>query len=178
MLYVSPDNVERLYPTALLKQIDNGISVGDIADIKISINSDRENDFWFPEDGDIQPEQIDITELMLHELIHGLGFTSQWNFPEDRDTFLTPLLNGDEDIDYDDPIAFDGFYETIFDGFLNYVGDPAVPKRISDIAKSLNGFTAIGNDFATATALYDAFAASPPQQDAATLVLGYATTQS
>jgi hypothetical protein len=182
MKFVSPvDSVERLYPTALLKQLHTDIHFEDEADIRISINSD-EDVYWFPGDGDIQPDQIDVSELALHEMVHGLGFSSTWEFPADHyyTSFITPRLNGDSDINIDDPITFEGFYETVFDGFLVYLEDPKNPKdakRITDMAQSLNGFTAKGTKFPDVFALFDEFAKSK-QQDDAKLMLSYATTAS
>ncbi|RGB39582.1 hypothetical protein C1646_802880 [Rhizophagus diaphanus] len=181
MKFVSPqDQVERLYPTALLKQLSTGIDFGEDADIKISINSDVEEDFWFPGDGDIKPTQVDVSLLSLHEMVHGLGFSSTWEFPPDRETFITPRLNGDDDIDEDDPITFDGFYETVFDANLVHLEDPNNPnsaKRITDIAKSLNGFTPKGTNFPNVATLFDRFEESNQVNDAK-LMLTHATTKS
>src|SRR2546423_1400542 len=119
MLMEDPDGVQRLYPNALLKQLN--IPVDDDVDIRMSVNEDEEASFWLG-DPDIQANQIDVAELALHELMHGLGFTSKWGFPRDPDfnTFLTPRLN-DGDDEVGEPVTFNGFFETQFDSFLMHI---------------------------------------------------------
>ncbi|EXX66724.1 uncharacterized protein OCT59_000501 [Rhizophagus irregularis] len=178
MKFVSPgDQVERLYPTALLKQLNTGIDFGDAADIIMSINSVI--NFWFPSDGgDIQPDQYDVLATSLHEMMHGLGITTTWRFPPDIDTYLTPRLNGVEIGKIKEPVTFEGFYESVFDKNLIYINvdDPDDERRITEIAQDLNGFTPKGTEFPTVDALFDAFTASD-QENNAELMLEYATTE-
>ncbi|PKB96167.1 hypothetical protein RhiirA5_435330 [Rhizophagus irregularis] len=75
----------------------------------------------------------------------------------------------DDNIDEDDPITFDGFYETVFDANLVHLEDPNNPnsaKRITDIAKSLNGFTPKGTNFPNVATLFDRFEESNQPNDA------------
>ncbi|KAF0399042.1 sequence orphan [Gigaspora margarita] len=176
-IHDSPDTVQRLYPTALLKQL-NITFEPDFVDIQVSINSNANNSYWFPGDPDIQSTQIDVSELALHELIHGIGFTSTWDFPEDQKfiNFLTPRLNGLEDNgDPEDPIIFDGFFETVFDGFLVYIGSPT-RNFITNITNSINSFTAKGTEFDNMDALNSKLLET--QQQNVELMLTYATTKS
>lgn len=93
-----------LYPQALAKQLSPYNSTqwssegGQIYDISAEFNHDAYLSgleqkstisangtmvptgglFWFQGDPSIGPEQIDMEYIILHELIHGLGFLSSW----------------------------------------------------------------------------------------------------
>ncbi|CAI2163779.1 11685_t:CDS:2 [Funneliformis geosporum] len=72
------DGFERLYPQALVKQFNfQGHPIYEEFDIQAMFNSK----FSYHFDGDVKPmnaTDYDITYIITHELIHGLGFTSSW----------------------------------------------------------------------------------------------------
>ncbi|CAO3643750.1 unnamed protein product [Cunninghamella echinulata] len=51
--------------------------------------------YWFKKDPDIKPYQIDFQYIILHEILHGLGFISSWAayFSNDISPFRTLLNN-------------------------------------------------------------------------------------
>ncbi|KAI8086829.1 uncharacterized protein B0P05DRAFT_635537 [Gilbertella persicaria] len=77
-----------VYPQALAKQLApySSTSVWSKYDIEIEINSDlylmdseeANGKYWFVNESRITPDQIDFRYLVLHELLHGLGFLSSW----------------------------------------------------------------------------------------------------
>ncbi|OBZ83569.1 Uncharacterized protein PB7E8.01 [Choanephora cucurbitarum] len=82
-----------VYPQALAKQLApyNSTSVWAQYDVEIEINSDLYTNisddpdeinvgkYWFDDHTtEIAPEQIDFRYIVLHELLHGMGFLSAW----------------------------------------------------------------------------------------------------
>lgn len=68
-----------MYPQSLARQLTDDLPFGDSPDIIASFNSDEKpgatlSKFWFSGDGDIQTTQYDFEYVVLHEIIHGLGF--------------------------------------------------------------------------------------------------------
>lgn len=108
------DNIRRYFPTSLVKQVQPGFQPAG-PDIFITINSNRDPDTYYPGTGQIQANQHDFLELVLHELQHGLGFETAWYQLQGSDLF--------PDFDYIPPdsngvITFQSFKENIFDYFL------------------------------------------------------------
>ncbi|OLL24988.1 hypothetical protein NEOLI_003605 [Neolecta irregularis DAH-3] len=111
------DNVIRFYPQALIKQFNltSALLYGPY-DIQAIFNSDSEFSF----DDSITTNQSDFRYVSLHELIHGLGFTSAWDdYVNTADPVsITPHLL----FVYPDPskhnVHFAGFIENAFDRFI------------------------------------------------------------
>src|SRR6185369_7868264 len=74
------EDIPRIYPQALVKQLnrqDHPEFLG--YDILALFNS--EANYWFEEydkGGKIGQDQFDFLFVVVHELIHGLGFTTGW----------------------------------------------------------------------------------------------------
>ncbi|CAB4414652.1 unnamed protein product [Rhizophagus irregularis] len=95
----------------------------------------------FPSDSDIpiQPKQFDMLYIVLHKLMHGLGFTSNW-----QNWFLTGnknqiLITSKPDVVIsDNEVIFDEFKETSFDRHLifnsNYKNLYPVTVKLNDFA--------------------------------------------
>lgn len=108
-----------LYPQALAKQLVMKAPSGgswNPTDIIAAFNSDNDPEeklpngvsaFWFKESKvPIIKNQYDLELTILHELLHGLGFTSKWNryipsvkYPGNFMNFLTPQFNFDKQSD-------------------------------------------------------------------------------
>lgn len=76
---VDTDNVERLYPQALVKQFrfTNDIPF-DSYDISALFNADIS--WWYPYDSSTSiTNSEDFVSTIAHEIVHGLGFMSAWN---------------------------------------------------------------------------------------------------
>lgn len=76
---VDTDNVERLYPQALVKQFQftNDIPF-DSYDITALFNADIS--WWYPYDSSTSiTNSEDFVSTIAHEIVHGLGFMSAWN---------------------------------------------------------------------------------------------------
>ncbi|CAB4399102.1 unnamed protein product [Rhizophagus irregularis] len=100
------DGKVRSFPLALYKQIRLKYEPGD--DIKLIINSQK--DYWFR--GDPLPMPVgyrDLLFVVIHELIHGLGFTNSW----DDYPLKTALRPG-----FGDSPSQPLFVENIFDKFI------------------------------------------------------------
>jgi hypothetical protein len=74
------DNKIRMYPQALFKQFDLPDEHPQLGqyDIKAVFNSNMK--YWF--EGDPEPmsiSQVDMLYVVLHELVHGLGFSTSWS---------------------------------------------------------------------------------------------------
>lgn len=147
------DKVTRMYPTALLRQLDPNFKSDD-QDISMTINANRDGSFWYKgiSSRSIEPNQYDFLEFVLHELHHGLGIQSYWR-PHQNDDIgigLLPYFNYHND---GGKLIFDSFYETLFDKFLvSMRGGELVKtytKALNDIAgpqgRQYNDF----NDFFT-----------------------------
>src|SRR5690349_3253842 len=108
------DQMIRLYPQALVKQqaTDQSISFG-AYDIVALFNS--EANFWFQGDGPIQHTQSDFLFVILHELVHGLGFTSSW---DDYINITPEALTPDVSITTKGGQQTIGFTEYAFDRFI------------------------------------------------------------
>ncbi|KAK9766399.1 hypothetical protein K7432_004538 [Basidiobolus ranarum] len=122
------DGKRRLYPQALVKQMNlsevpkfNGV------DIQATFNSEAR--FWFQVDSTpIKRGQYDFLSVILHELIHGLGFTTQWN--NYSKLGLTPRPNFKSS--RNGGTKFVGFTENAFDQYLVEIPTMRNLTEISD----------------------------------------------
>ncbi|CAG8680390.1 7494_t:CDS:2 [Funneliformis caledonium] len=116
--------IERLYPQPLAKQFFKEHPDYDDIDIMVQFVLRSNYSYWFQ--GDPLPTDnsttIDFAYMMLHEIIHSLGFFSSWgSWFEQVDNeipYLTPeprCVNVDDD---DRCNLWTGFYEYIFDKYL------------------------------------------------------------
>ncbi|ORX88400.1 hypothetical protein K493DRAFT_341321 [Basidiobolus meristosporus CBS 931.73] len=128
------DGRKRSFPQALLKQ--KGLTKHpkfSPYDIVATFNADV--DFWFEGDGMIKSTQSDFLFVIIHELIHGLGFSSAWmDYINDMPQYLTPniLISNSSDL-----YVFAGFVENVFDKFL--VEYPSL-RPLSEVTDVLNTF--------------------------------------
>jgi hypothetical protein len=72
------ENKMRFYPQALFKQLDlpNHPEYGP-DDITAIFNSNV--NYFFEGDKSLSPRQVDMLYVVIHELVHGLGFVPAWN---------------------------------------------------------------------------------------------------
>ncbi|RHZ48315.1 hypothetical protein Glove_553g48 [Diversispora epigaea] len=141
---ISDDKITRLYPQALVKQFClNPCPEYNAYDISARFNSDF--DWWFRTDNEtIKSDQYDFYAVLLHELIHGLGFISSWsNSLETLDnrntTGITP------DFGYSDNI-FSEFSEYIFDRYVKFIRNNVVCTS-TDYTFQLNKAVENGTSF-------------------------------
>jgi hypothetical protein len=116
--------------------------------------------FWFVDDNTpISQDQSDFSFVILHELVHGLGFTSSWDdylnqVPEALTPDVSPISGGAG--------AQFQFAEFAFDKFMVIT---STGQKMSDITAQLNGFsTGAGAQIRDINAFASAFAASPQYQ--------------
>ncbi|RHZ48287.1 hypothetical protein Glove_553g59 [Diversispora epigaea] len=141
----SDDNIKRLYPQVLVKQLCLNPHPEYIDyDINAFFNAGQE--WWFKTDNEtIKSNQYDFYAVLLHELIHGLGFVSSWsNNLETLDnrntTGITPYL------DYSDNNKFFGFSEYIFDRYVKFIRNNVVCTS-TDYTFQLNEAVENGTSF-------------------------------
>ncbi|KAL1918916.1 uncharacterized protein VTP21DRAFT_2297 [Calcarisporiella thermophila] len=135
------DGLTRFYPQALVKQlnISSHPEFGKF-DIQALFNADA--NFWFNTSGTpIGPQESDFLFVVLHEMIHGLGFTSSWNdYFNESPVALTPDINPDQGFgvpDTKEKFEFTGFHEYAFDRLL-----ATLPQNVptSNFTRRLNSF--------------------------------------
>jgi hypothetical protein len=156
------DNKIRQYPQALAKQflLQPEPQWGPF-DIQAFFNA--EANLFFDGDPQISPTQFDFRYIILHELIHGLGFASGWNSyftgNGNEAVALTPDPGFLESLTgLNDPVVFTGFEETAFDRYMvNAKIKTQSPKRMTDYADSINSFAKVGTKFPSVQALLNAF---------------------
>ncbi|KAI8575939.1 hypothetical protein K450DRAFT_259491 [Umbelopsis ramanniana AG] len=122
--------------------------------------------FWFQGDPDIRYNQVDMEYVILHELLHGMGFISSWGaffyadsspyhalvedmFQPQQLQLLTPTPNAYTDTSTGASFIY-GFQPTmIFDKFLAAF-DPGngdqEPNSLADLVVDLQQFCAKNND--------------------------------
>ncbi|CAO3666716.1 unnamed protein product [Rhizopus microsporus] len=128
MPLMNRDGVVRLHPQALVKQLQLRHHPAYAPfDIQSLFNADAP--FWFDEDDvPIARHQADFTFVILHELIHGLGFYSGWSDYLVPDT-LTPSIGAlSKDMNLQ-------FMESAMDRLL-YILQDATP--VSTISQNLD----------------------------------------
>ncbi|CAG8565597.1 10643_t:CDS:2, partial [Scutellospora calospora] len=157
-ILINDGGTSRFYPQALVKQQNNQnhpeYSIYDI----VAVFNSRNISYWFKSDGiDIKSNQIDIEMVILHEFVHGLGFTSSLNeyllllddsgrpYAGSRTPLpgLTPYIINTTLTNYH-------LVETVLDKFMSVL---ITNQKISDITKQMDifGNTQFNtpNDFAT-----------------------------
>ncbi|CAG8581631.1 7659_t:CDS:2 [Diversispora eburnea] len=145
----SDDNIIRRYPQALVKQFSLSTHP-EYNDYDITARFNAAQNWWFRTDnGTIGSDQYDFYAVILHELIHGLGFISSWsNLLEtlvDQDTTgLTPF----PDFGGDNDSQFEGFLENIFDKYVKFTRNGVVSTS-TDYTSQLNESVPIGTSFDT-----------------------------
>ncbi|UZO06566.1 uncharacterized protein OCT59_026882 [Rhizophagus irregularis] len=132
---------QRVYPQSILKQL-NKENHPEYSPYDINALFNSEGNYWFEEDGPIKLNQSDFLFVILHELIHGLGFCSGWDDHSDMlgiqniitptPLFLTTITG---------QVIFGGFREFIFDKFMVLLSDGT---RISNLTEELNKFSGVG----------------------------------
>ncbi|KAL1921106.1 uncharacterized protein VTP21DRAFT_11741 [Calcarisporiella thermophila] len=129
------DGVVRLYPQALVKERNlNGTDFSQ-SDITAYFNADIPLSF-IDEDQTKPQNKTAFLEVVVHELVHGLGFGSSWNnniAPGQK--FLTPQIIFTKSPNQS--ISVSGFMESIFDRFLVTLPEN---ERLTEITKQLNQF--------------------------------------
>ncbi|RIA82642.1 hypothetical protein C1645_496971 [Glomus cerebriforme] len=176
------DNVIRQYPQGLAKQflLQPPPKWGPF-DIQAFFNA--EANLFFVGDTQIQPTQFDFQYIILHELIHGLGFASSWNSYFTGGDNTPIALTTDPSFlemltDQNQPVTFTGFTETAFDKYMvNAKIKGQSPKRMTDYASSLNNFAQIGTQFQNVQDLLDTFGNSPSFQISSSLIADSQTTK-
>lgn len=131
-------------------------------------------DWWFKSDNQkIRPNQYDCFGVILHELIHGLGFISSWDDSLESDaglptTGLTPdyLFYGKR---------FGGFLEYVFDRYVSIIDSKKKKIPISQYACKLNNSVPALSPFSSLSKFADDVRSSS-QWKYAKLVLKAATT--
>ncbi|CAJ0911716.1 2208_t:CDS:2 [Entrophospora sp. SA101] len=159
------DGIERLYPQALVKQFQfDSHPEFSSADIVAQFNS--KSPFWFEGDPPIRKDQIGFQELVLHELLHGLGFISSLDdYIHPVPKIITPEIVGlkytSDGVDTKSPIKFKGFIEMAFDKYIVFLSDG---KLLSNTTAQINQlFTGSGDttSFANLDAFIKAFSTTP-----------------
>ncbi|RGB32843.1 hypothetical protein C1646_743688 [Rhizophagus diaphanus] len=86
------DGMKRLYPQSLVKQYQFK-KHPEFAPIDIIATFNSIVNWHFPSDSDvlIQPKQFDMLYIVLHELIHGLGFYNGWMGYKNNPIAVIPL---------------------------------------------------------------------------------------
>jgi hypothetical protein len=154
------DEKIRLYPQALVKQfqLSNNDNYEFIEyDIIAEFNS--EFSFWFRGDPEINSEQVDFELVLIHELLHGLGFLTSWDDYLSMET-LSPIpsfLNTDA-FSNQDQIIFTGFQEFAMDKYLVFTNNNSSLGIITDI---LNQFSINKTEFNSMDDFKIEFANSP-----------------
>ncbi|PKY45040.1 hypothetical protein RhiirA4_542295 [Rhizophagus irregularis] len=131
------DGLVRLYPQALVKQFQfkQHPAYGPF-DIMALFNAGGTS-FWFEGDPPITRNQQDFLYVVLHEIVHGLGFASGWeDYMNDQPKALTPeiLITGK---DPSEQFKFNGFLESAFDRYLIHI---PTGKKISALTGDINKF--------------------------------------
>ncbi|CAG8593885.1 15194_t:CDS:2, partial [Funneliformis mosseae] len=151
------DGIERLYPQSLVKQLQL-TSHPEFAPVDIIADFNSLVALWFEGDPPITSKQVGFLELILHELMHGLGFVSAWGdyFPK----AATPEVNDfieSENSNSKAMTVFGGFQEKAFDKYLVIFPDNVTT---SSYINELNKF-ADGSAFKNFDDFYVKFIASP-----------------
>ncbi|BFZ58231.1 hypothetical protein PYCC9005_005293 [Savitreella phatthalungensis] len=129
------DGTSRLYPQAVVKQFSDKLAYAPVFsqyDINLNVNSEASFYYGGVASG-IKSTQTDFQYVVLHELMHGLGFTSAYEdyFTPNKPTTVTPnvLLTVSATVD------FAGFIEYAFDRFIklsNGIMATNIVQRLND----------------------------------------------
>ncbi|CAI2183926.1 17067_t:CDS:2 [Funneliformis geosporum] len=156
------DGFERLYPQSLVKQFQQSVHP-EFAPVDIIADFNSLIPFWFEGDPPITSQQTGFLELIMHELMHGLGFFSSWdvyleNFPDAATPEIIGLTTGTTLPDLNASFVFNGFQENAFDKYLILLPEN---KLISSYANELNKFADFGTTYESAFDFLNQFVASP-----------------
>ncbi|CAG8504128.1 5999_t:CDS:2 [Acaulospora morrowiae] len=155
------DGLVRLYPQSLVKQFRFPKHPQfSTFDITATFNS-AGGDYWFQGDPIIGPDQQDFLYVVLHELVHGLGFASSWqDYINDTPEALTPDISVISSAN-SSTLIFNGFFESAFD---KYMIDIPTGRRVSAITDQLNEFAGSGTKFSNIQEFYMRFKSSKQYQ--------------
>ncbi|CAG8482211.1 11288_t:CDS:10 [Diversispora eburnea] len=186
---VSDDKITRLYPQALVKQF-NFTNHPEFNDDDIIAMFNAGANFWFENDGPIKPNQANFHTVILHELFHGLGFTSSYrdhvnNALDMKSDALSPipvLTFETEEPTLLDPVLFEGFAESIFDRFVMVLPDTSdptgtPPTSFTNFTNQLNNFGPPNTNFSTANDFFNELMASPEWTNVAKYLFKKATLE-
>ncbi|CAG8442930.1 3897_t:CDS:10 [Acaulospora colombiana] len=162
MLMLDDDGATRFYPQALVKQFQLSTHP-EYAPCDITATFNSQVKWWFREDKrPIKDKERDFLFVVLHEMMHGLGFVSNWadwTNPLNASEALSPYPLLTSDPKGGDAVIFDGFQETCFDKYVIILPSG---QHISNITKQLNRFGGgPGTKFANETDFILKFHASP-----------------
>ncbi|CAG8556041.1 1198_t:CDS:2 [Paraglomus brasilianum] len=153
------DGKTRFFPQSLVKQI-NSQNHPQFSQFDILAMFNSVANFWFEDDNvPIRQDQSDFSFVILHELVHGLGFTSSWDdyinqVPEALTPDVSPVSGGAG-------TSFQ-FAEFAFDKFMVLT---STGQKMSDITDQLNGFSnGAGAQIRDINAFASAFVTSPQYQ--------------
>ncbi|KAG9301726.1 hypothetical protein G9A89_002958 [Geosiphon pyriformis] len=163
------DGKQRLYPQALVKQFgyDTHLEFRPY-DILAFFNSKM--NFWFDSDPNpIKSTQVDFLSVIIHELMHGLGFGSGWdNYLGNETKALIPYpLN----ILENDCIQF---IEEAFDQYMIVIPQNRIVTSYTDILNKFSDNSCTG--FSSFESFRDAFEKSP-QYDTAKTMFNHSITK-
>ncbi|CAB4430332.1 unnamed protein product [Rhizophagus irregularis] len=147
---IDDDDMVRLYPQSLVKQFQYHTHLEySQYDIGAIFNSDAK--YWFGGEINIEKNQFDFLYIILHELIHGLGFGSSWD--QYYVGLITPPIinkfngvkinvesnnnNNDEDNNNNNKENSIKFVEWAFDKYVILMENKT---KISSITQELNEF--------------------------------------
>ncbi|RHZ89518.1 hypothetical protein Glove_13g13 [Diversispora epigaea] len=128
---ISSDNIKRLYPQALVKQFSFDPHP-EYNEYDIIARFNAAKNWWFRSDNvEISTDQTDFYTVVLHELIHGLGFLSSWSYNLEHldgegTTGLTPTIKYNFISN-----KFTGFMENIFDRYVMFVRNNVISTSTS-----------------------------------------------
>ncbi|CAG8694645.1 24072_t:CDS:2 [Gigaspora margarita] len=166
------DKKIRNFPQSLVKQFQFSTHP-EYAAVDIVAVFNSKCNFYFEGDPTITPDQIGFLELIVHEIVHGLGLVTNWKPLLNSKTVseLTPALNLTSNSDSTQPVVYYGFIETIFDSFIvTNAGD-----KFSNFTEQLNDFTPYGTKFQDQSAFISSFINSP-EYNISQMVLSYSQT--
>ncbi|RKP07484.1 hypothetical protein THASP1DRAFT_24377 [Thamnocephalis sphaerospora] len=140
MLRKDDDGFYRIYPQSLVKQL-NHTQHPSYGSFDISAEFNADGNFWFQEDGAIKKGQSDFLFVVVHEMIHGLGFTTSWaDYINKIPSAITPNpLSPDADPLDTDTFRFDGFFENAFDRHLVQVPSMVPLSNLTRVLNRFNG---------------------------------------
>lgn len=121
---VDDDGVTRLYPQAVVKQFGSLLeSVPQFSTVDVNLNINSDASFYFSSQANsISSSQSDFLYVVLHEIMHGLGFTSSYEdyFHKNASTTITPNVLLTYGIGGATNISFSGFVEYAFDRYFAF----------------------------------------------------------
>lgn len=160
------DGVERLYPQSLVKQLQLSTH-HEFSDFDITAGFNSKNEiFWFRGDPEIEDDQVDFELVVVHELLHGLGFSFSWDdyLNPDNPIILTPSPSFfNSNFASNDSFFFTGFQEFALDKYLVLTRDNS---SLNQITKNLNRFSDIQSNFSNVEEFTRVFSKSPQFNDA------------